>query len=209
MVPLTIACAVACGVLVLAEWRQLAAVRVVAKLIASLAFLAVGVIGVHAWGGYERWMIAGLALGVIGDAALLGKSDRAFLGGLAAFLLGHVAYIVGIAQLASPVHWLGMASYAALLPAGVGAIALGKLWPRLGAMKLPVIGYVLAIVAMVIGALAVRTYNARLAIGAMLFFASDLSVARDKFVDRAFANKAWGLPCYYAGQLAIAWAITA
>ena len=48
-----------------------------------------------------------------------------------------------------------------------------------------------------------------LAAGACLFFASDLAVARDRFVARDFTNKLWGLPAYYIGQLLIAWAIAA
>ena len=42
------------------------------------------------------------------------------------------------------------------------------------------------------------------ALGALLFFASDLSVARDVFVHRTFVNRLWGLPLYYAAQLCLA-----
>ena len=44
-----------------------------------------------------------------------------------------------------------------------------------------------------------------LGLGAALYFASDIAVARDRFVGASFANKAWGLPAYYAAQLLIAW----
>lgn len=40
--------------------------------------------------------------------------------------------------------------------------------------------------------------------GAFLFFLSDLSVARERFVAPGFANKLWGLPFYYGGQLLLA-----
>ena len=50
----------------------------------------------------------------------------------------------------------------------------------------------------------VATGDARVAIGAVMFFVSDLSVARDKFVAPGFANRAWGLPLYYAAQLVLA-----
>jgi uncharacterized membrane protein YhhN len=166
----------------------------VAKVVASLAFLGVGLLAAP-----MTWLTAGLALGVIGDVALLGKGQRAFLAGLGAFLLGHIAYVVGIAQL----HPALDVRYA-VLPIAVGAGALWQLWPHLGSMKIPVIAYVLVIVAMVVGALPL---GGRLALGAVLFFASDLSVARDKFVASTFANKAWGLPAYYAGQLLIAWSL--
>ena len=49
--------------------------------------------------------------------------------------------------------------------------------------------------------------SARLAIGAVLFFISDLAVARGRFVADTFTNKAWGLPTYFGGQLLIAWSV--
>ena len=226
MIALTIVSAIACALLVYAEYRQLARLRVAAKLVASLAFLGVGVIA-RPGTAYGDFILAGLALGVIGDAALLGDSKRAFLAGLTAFLVGHIAYVLACAQIESPQYWFADAALMSALPVAVAAIALVKLWRRLGSMRVPVIAYVVVIVAMVIGALAVRyaldhddpmiamlrirrlpyENRDRLVVGAVLFFASDLSVARDKFIGRSFANKAWGLPAYYAGQLCIAWSL--
>jgi uncharacterized membrane protein YhhN len=40
--------------------------------------------------------------------------------------------------------------------------------------------------------------------GAAGFFASDLAVARERFVAPSFTNKLWGLPLYYASQLLLA-----
>jgi hypothetical protein len=37
-----------------------------------------------------------------------------------------------------------------------------------------------------------------------MFALSDISVARDRFVSKAFANRAWGLPMYFAAQLILA-----
>jgi uncharacterized membrane protein YhhN len=42
------------------------------------------------------------------------------------------------------------------------------------------------------------------AVGALAFAASDVSVARDRFVRPEFVNRAWGLPLYYAAQLLLA-----
>jgi uncharacterized membrane protein YhhN len=42
------------------------------------------------------------------------------------------------------------------------------------------------------------------AVGALLFYLSDLAVARHRFVHPAFVNRAIGLPLYYVGQLLIA-----
>jgi hypothetical protein len=38
----------------------------------------------------------------------------------------------------------------------------------------------------------------------LAFYLSDLAVARDRFVARAFVNRLWGLPLYYAAQILFA-----
>ena len=45
------------------------------------------------------------------------------------------------------------------------------------------------------------------AIGGVLFYLSDLAVARHRFVAPGFVNRAWGLPTYYLAQLLIAYAV--
>jgi uncharacterized membrane protein YhhN len=214
----TLICALACVVLVAAEYKQWRRVRVIAKTIASLAFVVLGALTlvsceppVPLWGEYKLYIVVGLVLGMVGDVALLGKSEGAFLVGLTAFLLGHVAYIVGFAHLAPPREWLDLR---ALIPLGAGATVLRLLWPKLGSMRVPVIAYVIAIVTMVAAALAAARVpgvphdnRVLLLVGASLFFVSDLAVARDKFVGTSFANRAWGLPAYYAAQLLIAWSL--
>lgn len=185
MVIATVICIAACLALVIAE-RTHHAARFVAKPIASAAFI---VVGLHA----PPWILAGLVLGALGDIALL--FERGFLPGLVAFLLGHLAYVVAFPPTAP--LWIAP-------PAVAGLLALAWLWPHLGTLRIPVIAYVAAIVAMVAGALA--TSNHLLWAGALAFFASDLSVARDRFVERAWVNRLWGLPAYYGGQLLIAWA---
>lgn len=212
MLAATIVCAVACGVLVFAEWRRDSRLRMIAKTIASLAFVAVALLGFRD-STYARWIVAGLAFGVVGDLALLGRSNRSFLVGLGAFLLGHLSYVVACGEVRSPLDWLTDAHAFVLIPIAVALTALQWLWPRLGSMRIPVIGYMLAIVAMMIGAIAVARASGLptrtcLVTGAALFFASDLAVARDKFVEQSFTNRAWGLPAYYAGQLLIAWSVT-
>jgi uncharacterized membrane protein YhhN len=180
----TLVCIAACLVLVVAE-RTHHPARYAAKPLASAAFI---VAGLHA----PPWIVAGLVLGAIGDVALL--LERGFLPGLVAFLLGHLAYVVAFPPYDA---WL-------VPPAIAGALALAWLWPYLGRLRIAVIAYVAAIVAMVGGALA--TDNRLLWVGSIAFFASDLSVARDRFVEKSWTNRLWGLPAYYAGQLLIAWA---
>jgi uncharacterized membrane protein YhhN len=122
--------------------------------------------------------------------------------------------VVGLALVEPVARWPADAGGLAALPIAAGAITLAALWSRLGALRVPVIGYVAAICAMVIAAIAAYRGAAvpdpqrgRLLAGAGLFFASDLAVARDRFVGHSFANKLWGLPAYYAGQLLFAWSL--
>ena len=73
-------------------------------------------------------------------------------------------------------------------------------------MRVPVRAYVSAISLMV--AAAAGTYTASpapaLLAGAIGFALSDLSVARDRFVEPGFVNRVWGLPLYYVAQLLLA-----
>jgi uncharacterized membrane protein YhhN len=78
-----------------------------------------------------------------GDVALLGKGDKAFLAGLSSFLLGHISYVVGFANLrdrGNPWRHRGVKAGSALaLTAGpVIAYAAGRREPGLRA---PVAAY--------------------------------------------------------------------
>jgi uncharacterized membrane protein YhhN len=220
MIAFTALSALATLVLIGAEVRSWAAARVIAKYVAAGSFIVVGVVARGAcpmtgsFATFQMLVGVGLVFGAIGDISLLGKSDRHFLGGLGAFLVGHLAYVVAIAALVAPGAWLSHAGLLAAAPVVVGGGALAWLWPKLGSMRGPVIAYVITIIAMVVGALAVLGTEAiparnrqLLALGAVLFFASDLAVARDKFVATTVVNRVWGLPCYFAGQLLIAWSL--
>ena len=108
------------------------------KMALAAGFVAVG--AVRSTGdSYSRWILLGLLLSVAGDAFLLSEARRAFLAGLLAFLLAHLAYAVAFAPRARPA--LPVLAVIALATAAV----LAWLWPRLGAMRVPVAGYALAI----------------------------------------------------------------
>jgi len=202
-----VATLVGLAMLLVGERVQRASLRYAGKPLASAGFL-IAAASAAPRGAFATWLVVGLVLGAIGDVALL--SERAFVVGLGAFLLGHVAYAVAVAQVVPAAQW---ASPLALAPAVAVLGALAWLWPHLGSMRVPVIAYVIVIAVMVIAAIAFARAGAphgqRFLAGAVLFFASDLAVARDKFVAPGFANRAWGLPTYYAGQLLIAWSIAA
>lgn len=181
-----------------ADARGARGARALGKLGASTAFVALAlVLGIE--GPFERGVLAGLLLSAAGDALLLSARPRAFLAGLVAFLLAHVAYAAAFAGAARP------SAATAVLVAAATVAALVWTWPALGAMRVPVVAYGCAIATMLWLGLGVDRGEVRA--GALLFYLSDLAVARDRFVRRGFANRLVGLPLYYAGQLLLAFAV--
>lgn len=75
--------------------------------------------------------------------------------------------------------------------------------------KAPVVAYVVVILGMCIAAAGHAFADTRFAglAGALLFAASDLSVARDRFVRQAYVNRLWGWLTYFAAQLVLAWSV--
>ena len=190
------------AVVVAAERTARRLAVVVAKPAASLCFVIVAAARLRSGSAYDAWVVLALLLCLAGDVLLLLR--RAFVGGLVAFLLGHLAFVVAYASLLPPrlwpVAWL-------LPPLTVGAAAARWLSPRLGGLRAPVLAYVSVITVMVWGACGVWARGAApwfLAAGAGLFFASDLAVAYDRFVKKSFAARTWGLPAYYVGQFLLA-----
>lgn len=169
--------------------------RAAGKVGASLGFVLLGLVaGLDT--PFRRLVAAGLVLSVAGDALLLSRRRPAFLAGLGAFLLAHLAYAAAFAPRASPT------AGAALALGGVAVLVLRWLWPHLGSMRAPVIAYCLAISVMLWLALGVAQPEVRL--GALLFYGSDLFVARDRFASPGAVNRLLGLPLYYAGQVLLA-----
>lgn len=137
-------------------------------------------------GPARPWMLAGLAFGLVGDVALLGRgddpADRAFLVGLGAFLVGHLAYAVAFLRVGER----GIDVLAgALIVAGVSALALPRVLrgaALAGGRRLAgaVAGYAGVLAAMTV--LGVGTGIAAVAAGGVLFLASDTLIARERFV---------------------------
>ena len=202
-------CAVAVAALLAANFVQSRVGTVVAKLVASSAFVWAAITWGAAESTYGIWMLSGLALCWLGDALLLSSGQsKVFLAGIGAFLLGHVAYVVACVQLGFEPLWLVGCS---IVVAGLGAKVASWLWPDVPPDFRPaVVSYVAVIGVMlaVAAAAALSGGPALLGIGAFGFAASDVSVARDRFVAPAFINGAWGLPAYFASQLALAYTVT-
>ncbi len=197
-------------VLVVADVRQFALGRALAKTAASTGFVAVALAAGATDSPFGWALLAALAFSWLGDVALLGHSDAAFRGGLALFLIGHLGF--GAAFLVRGVEPVGVALGAAAI--FVPAVLIYR-WLAMhvrGSMWIAVRAYLVVIAAMVTLAVAtVWTHGSPLFIAAAtLFFTSDLLVAREKFVTPGAINRIVGLPLYYGAQLlfasSLAWA---
>ena len=152
-----------------------------------------------------RLIALGLALSLVGDVCLE-LSPSLFVPGLVAFLLAHVAYVVAYVGRTRALH------LARLVPVALyGLLAFRWLEPSLGAMKGPVVAYVVVICAMMWRAWAQvgeRPHAPRLAwaaaLGATSFAISDTMVAYNRFVGSSLALKLALMVLYWGAQWAIA-----
>jgi uncharacterized membrane protein YhhN len=154
---------------------------------------------------YAQLIAAGIALSVVGDVALLWPGNRPFIVGLAAFLLAHVAYVIaflGVAVFSA--HVVGVA----LVTAATTILTLRAIWPGAAGMHGPTLAYGVVISAMVIAASATlggslsRAYLS--AVGAVLFYISDTSLALDRFRAKIPHAALLTQGIYWLGQLGIA-----
>jgi uncharacterized membrane protein YhhN len=197
--------------LLAAEKRKSTWMILAFKLPLSALFLVTGFIQPHSVQAYYHWVVGGLIGGLIGDVFLALKGNRAFRAGLISFLLGHILYIVAFAGLTRLPDWVSLGQVF------IASVSLGVFWwlrPHVGSMMVPVILYVVAITLMVAAAWSaflnpgLNSQGAwALLIGAVCFYASDLFVARDRFVESHFTNRLFGLPLYYLGQFLIAFSV--
>jgi len=157
----------------------------------------------------QRFVRIGLVLSLVGDVFLLWPKEG-FLPGLVSFLLAHLAYIAAFcvpARLAArPLVFVAYGVVATLI--------LSQLWPGVpGALRVPVLGYVVCLATMAAQAAvwwrtAIGSADERLAraaaLGGLLFMASDSLLAINKFAVALPLASLWILATYWAAQWAIA-----
>ena len=202
--PAVLCTAAVIGLLV-AEHRGSQRGRWLTKPVASAAFIWAGLVASALDSTYGQLLMLGLVLCLAGDVLLIPQDRPAvFRAGVFAFLFGHVAY--SAAFLTRPLGVTGLVLGGVLLAVVVVVVLrwLGRSLPV--DMVWPVRAYLVVIGVMTALACGVTAASGplALAIGALAFTASDVSVARDRFVKHDFANRAWGLPLYYAAQILIA-----
>jgi uncharacterized membrane protein YhhN len=192
------------AVLLFLTWKQSTGAPA-AKALASVGFVALALTREATAGGFGRLVLIGLSAGLAGDLLLEVRAAAGFLFGLGAFLVGHLAYTAAFA-LDQP-DW-GLTALAAVALTVFGIRVARWLKPHLTpSLKVPVWIYIVVILAMTATGIGLAEHRLLASVGAVAFLASDIAVARQRFVHADFANSAWGLPLYYLGQVLFAWSI--
>src|SRR4029078_11844688 len=157
-----------------------------------------------------RWVTAGMVFSLVGDVALLGNSNRAFLIGLGAFLLAHVIYIVAFLGV---VGWSPHVALVAPMMLASTLLLLRAIWKGAAGTRGPAIAYAVAVSVMVVsawatirGPLAMAPFAA---VGATLFYVSDSSLALSPFPPPIPHIPLLAMGVYWLGQLGIAIAASA
>ena len=193
------------------EKRELFEPKLAVKCVLSSLFIFTAVVQSHPILPFYRLLLIAMIFCLAGDVLLALRGEKMFLYGLVSFLLGHLFYAGAFFHTAGFNRWT-VFGLAISVSAGGGVF----LWLRshLGAMKIPVILYILVISGMVAGAgslMAADELNLPgrwlALVGALSFYLSDVFVARQRFLKTEFANRLIGLPLYYSGQFLLAFSI--
>ena len=186
--------------------------KIATKVPLSALFVLVAVLQPYSRPAYYWLMLTGLLFCLVGDVCLISARRSFFLAGLIAFLAGHL--------------WFTAAFYMAAgltLGAAIGALVfltMGSViyrWLRTyleHSMKGPVTAYIIVISLMLSLAVSLfgdqsLAFGFRLTViaGAFAFYLSDIFVARNRFITKAYQNRLIGLPLYYTGQFLLAFSI--
>ena len=147
-----------------AVWHRRHDVERLAKPAAMVGLLTVALLAGATDSTAGRWLVLALVLGLVGDVLLLEDTPSRFVGGLAAFLVGHLAYV------------------AAFVTVGLDRPALG--W----------VGALVLLVALVVGRRilpgAVATAGRRSAVAVAAVHGGDRRDGGDRLGDRPPARRA-------------------
>lgn len=158
------------------------------------------------------WFGLGVLLSLAGDVFLL-FSERWFIGGLFAFLLAHVFYILGFNAPLPPltIMGLGLAFVYAIMAARIyRRIATGLVERGKAGLRMPVLVYSAVITIMLLSATLTlfrvdwTTGATMLAFtGGALFFISDVILAFNRFVQPVRYGRVMNMAAYHLGQIAL------
>ena len=183
----------------------------ITKTTLSLLFVTTALLQPHSVPAYYHYLLIGLIFCLVGDVCLGLPQKKAFMGGLVAFLVGHVLYILSFSSLIPVSHWFSPGVFIIVV---ISALIFFWLRPYLKSMLIPVLLYIVVITIMASGAWAVFwkspfqiSGRALILAGALCFYISDLFVGRHRFIKEEYQNRLLGLPLYYTGQFMLAFSV--
>jgi uncharacterized membrane protein YhhN len=148
----------------------------------------------------RRWFVVALVFSLVGDVFLMLPNEDLFVFGLGSFLVGHLAYVVGLitAGINPLALALGVVVVAVLIAVLAPPLVLGarRQDPKLG---VPVLVYVLAISAMV--ACAIGSVVVAAIAGALLFYLSDFAIGWSRFVRDFRGSRLVIITTYHVAQI--------
>jgi uncharacterized membrane protein YhhN len=197
-----VAAAVFAGANWWSRWSQHRPTELWSKPLTLVALIGAAVAVEPSDAGVRMWFVVALVLSLAGDVFLL-DDDRWFIPGLAAFLSGHVAYVVGFV-LAEPWRWwaFGLAWIGlAVLAVTVGRRVVAGAAAHSAALRVPVAAYLGVISLMV--ATAAAAGNAWALAGALLFLASDSVLGWRQFVAKRHWMPITIMVTYHLAQAAL------
>jgi uncharacterized membrane protein YhhN len=153
-----------------------------------------------AWGGPPPTLIAALALSLLGDVLLMVPGDL-FVAGLFAFLLAHLAYIASF-----HVAWPARALWLLVILVASSPVA-ARLMRAIQGNTLRAAVAIYSVVLSLMVASALASGRATAAVGALLFFASDMLIAWNRFVRPVPRAEPIIMLTYHVGQLGLAVAL--
>ena len=194
----------------LALWKYWLKLEYIAKPAVMISlflwlFTSTGVNGALLWFGL------GLILSLAGDVLLMLSLERFFLFGLVAFLLAHLAYVIGF-NIPLPEFSIWGIVFAIMVSLG-GTRVIRRIVDALPSrgqarMRMPIIVYSTVISIMLLSAmmkLMDLTWNANAALlvsgGAFLFYISDIILAWNKFVAPIQYGRIYNIAAYHLGQI--------
>ncbi len=189
----------------IADWWAVYAERkpaeyVLKPLTMVVLIAAVLVLGDPASEAARWWLVAGLVCSLAGDVFLM--LEDLFVPGLASFLLGHLCYIVALANLGLDRTALLVGIVVVVLStAAVGRIVVLGARRTDRRLTAPVAAYITAISVMV--ACAIGTTIPFAIAGALLFYLSDACIGWSRFVSPFTQSRMAIITTYHLGQVGL------
>ena len=161
--------------------------------------------------GASLWFGLGILLSLTGDILLMISLDRLFMAGLVAFLLAHLAYLIGFNI---PIPQISAWGFFLAIMVGLGGMrVIRRVLASLAAngqarMRTPIIIYGTVISLMLLSAMMKLndfTWKANagvlVSMGAFLFYVSDIILAWHKFVAPIKNGRIYNIGAYHLGQI--------